>query len=78
MYPTHVCNNYCHTVQCWLHLLIHDSYTRTHGGSQCVLIWYTHLISAAGTELHHVSLPFLHNLVVSYPTVCTDENSRCG
>ena len=45
---------------------------------QCVLIWYTHLIAAAGTQLHHVSLSLLLNQVVSYPSVCTNKNSRCG
>ena len=58
--------------------ILHDSYTRTHGVSQCVLIWYTHLIAAAGTQLRHVPIPFLLNQVVSYPSVCTNKNSRGG
>ena len=60
------------------YIVLHDSYARTHGGSQCVLIWYTHLIAAASTELHHVPLPLLHNQVMSYHPVCTYKNSRCG
>ena len=43
-----------------------------------MLIWYNHLIAAAGTQLHHVPLPFLLHQVVSYPTVCTNKNSRGG
>ena len=57
---------------------VHDSYARTHGGSQCVLIWYTHLIAAAGTQLHHVPGSLLLNQVVSYHPVCTNKNSTCG
>ena len=43
-----------------------------------MLIWYTHLIAAAGTQLHHVSVPLLLNQVVSYYPVCTNKNSRGG
>ena len=43
-----------------------------------VLMWYTHLIAAAGNQLHHVPLAFLINQVVSYHPVCTNKNSTCG
>ena len=42
-----------------------------------VLIWHTHLIAAAGTQLHHVSVSLLLYQVVSYHTVCTNKNNRC-
>ena len=35
-----------------------------------MLIWHTHLIAAAGTQLHHVRYTFLLQQEVSYPTEC--------
>ena len=69
------------------YIVLHDSYAKTHVGSQCVLIWYTHLIAAAGTQPHSSfslplphplmnHLPLLHNQVVSYHPVRTNKNSR--
>ena len=64
-------------------LAILITYNNSYAGTcdfQCVLIimGYTHLIAAAGTQPHHICYTFLLNQVVSYQsTVCRNKNIRC-
>ena len=69
-----------YSIQCYLHYFkFHTKYARTHR----VLICYTYLIAAAGTQPHPpISVPsiayLLHNQVVSYHPACINRTADVG